>query len=116
MRRVLLLAVLLVGCNRTNSVVEEAAAPAAGATPPEPQVVSDEQTQLLRYGTDDEKVEAARQAGEGRKLALVDTLIRGLPGESDRVKYAFVEALGEIGSRRAVLPLVVEMNRPAPDP
>jgi HEAT repeat protein len=97
--RTLALILLLVATFSAPLRAQEAFPP-----PPSPETVH--HLDLLRNGTADEKLVAIEWLGERREPLAVGLLIQCLSSPEDEVHPEAAWALGRIGDRRAVVPLV----------
>jgi HEAT repeat protein len=66
---------------------------------------------LLREGTVDQKVSAAHALGEMKCAVALPQLIRSLDDKDQHVRAASAWALGQIGDRSAILPLITAFEK-----
>jgi hypothetical protein len=67
---------------------------------------------LAKGGTTAERMAAAKRLGASRSPRAYEPLVAALKDDNRDVRWAAIEALGELGDRRAVAPLVEYLDKP----
>jgi hypothetical protein len=109
----LLLAALVTPVSAQKPTTEAPARPA----PPAPATMGDVDVAtaaatLAKGGSTAERMAAAKRLGTSRNPRALQSLVAALKDENRDVRWAAIEALGELGDRRAVPPLVEYLEKP----